>query len=30
LIAPPDEVIAHLYPPCTEQKLEALDQWLVY
>jgi hypothetical protein len=30
LIAPADEAIAHVYPPCTEQKPEALDQWPVY
>jgi aldehyde dehydrogenase (NAD+) len=30
LIAPPDKAIDHLYPPCSEDKIKALDQWHVY
>jgi aldehyde dehydrogenase (NAD+) len=30
LISPPDVNIAHVYPPFTMDKIQALNQWLVY
>jgi aldehyde dehydrogenase (NAD+) len=30
LFAPPDEAVDHLFPPCSDDKIKALDQWHVY